>query len=843
MRNFVLFSVQIFLPSLGRLGVVLSLALGLSTASHGQVATTTQLSVAVPSVAVGVPTLLTATVTDAASHPVLAGTVTFYDGSRSLGSAQIVSGTSGAYPQGTANIKTASFSLGANSISAVFGGAKSDLTSTSAAKTVTVTGKNLTTTALTGYAVGTDFYLTAALEAFGSGTPTGSVDFSHMSNGVPVETIDTKSLTGATWGTSLSISSTALIGGVGGGIPESASRTGYDDVVAVGDFNGDGFLDLAMNSNSGSSYYVNVLLGNGDGTFKPPVTYPDADGRPTSIYTADFNNDGRLDLAVVNYTDGAIGILLGNGDGTFQPAVEYGSEPGAEYAYVGDLNRDGNLDIVLGGEKSQALSIALLLGNGDGTFQTKATYPVGSGFGPTQVVGGDLNGDGVPDLVVTTGDGEDVLLGKGDGTFLPGTLYPLGSIDGNLIALADVNGDGRLDIVWSILTTANSIYGWTGSVGVFLGKGDGTFEKAQTYPIAGYPQQPVVADFNHDGKPDVVVGLEIIDQEYDEGSNIQLLSGNGDGTFQAGITYLPNQTTGYLASGDFNGDGRPDLAAAGGFSEPAFSMEAVILNGQTTSVQVGRSELGPGTTTTEASYTGDGAFAGNVSNAVKLIQNETPPPNYPSTIQYSFTDTTNLLFNGSATAPFGVLWPENGEPNQAGSVYYAAPQNVQAFTTDFVFVTSCCIDSKADGLTFIIQNDGPQALGGAGGGLGYEGINKSVAIKFDLYNNSGEGNNSTGLYTNGTSPTVPAVDLTGSGINLQDSDRFGVHITYDGATLTLSITDISGTFSSATYTHSWAIDIPATVGGTTAYVGFTGATGGIVSQEDIYSWTYVPGAP
>jgi VCBS repeat-containing protein len=115
------------------------------------------LTLSASTAAVGVPTLLTATVSDAASHSVHLGTVTFYDGVRSLGSAQIVSGTSGVYPQGTANLKTASLSLGANHITAVFDGTKSDLASTSSAVTVTVTGKNPTTVALKGFVTGTDF--------------------------------------------------------------------------------------------------------------------------------------------------------------------------------------------------------------------------------------------------------------------------------------------------------------------------------------------------------------------------------------------------------------------------------------------------------------------------------------------------------------------------------------------------------------------------------------------------------------------------------------------------------------------------------------------------------------
>jgi hypothetical protein len=143
-------------------------------------------------------------------------------------------------------------------------------------------------------------------------------------------------------------------------------------------------------------------------------------------------------------------------------------------------------------------------------------------------------------------------------------------------------------------------------------------------------------------------------------------------------------------------------------------------------------------------------------------------------------------------------------------------------------------------MTFTIQNDGPQALGGPGGALGYKNIPKSVAIKFDFYDNSGEGDSSTGLYLDGASPTVPAVDMSASGLTLAGArGSFGAHITYDGTTLTLKITSLGQ--SSHTFTHSWAVDIPAAVGGTTAYVGFTAGTGGMTSQDSVVSWTYLPG--
>src|SRR6202022_1800741 len=164
--------------------------------------------------------------------------------------------------------------------------------------------------------------------------------------------------------------------------------------------------------------------------------------------------------------------------------------------------------------------------------------------------------------------------------------------------------------------------------------------------------------------------------------------------------------------------------------------------------------------------------------------------------------------------------------------------NIQNFPTDFNFQTSAG-SPTADGLTFTLQNNSTTTIGGAGGNLGY-GLTtaKSVAVKFDLYSNNGEGPDSTGLYLNGASPTTPAVDMTGSGIDLHSGDIFRVHMTYDGTNLVMTITD---TTTSAAFSISWPVNIPSTVGGTTAYAGFTGATGGYTSNQNILSWTMSSG--
>jgi hypothetical protein len=183
--------------------------------------------------------------------------------------------------------------------------------------------------------------------------------------------------------------------------------------------------------------------------------------------------------------------------------------------------------------------------------------------------------------------------------------------------------------------------------------------------------------------------------------------------------------------------------------------------------------------------------------------------------------------------------------NEVASAFWTTPVNIQTFTNDFTFQQ---ISPNADGLTFTIQGVGATAMGPGGGGLGYgpnvpggtAGIAKSVAVKFDLYDNQGEGPNSTGMYLNGVSPTIPATTLGGN-VNLHSGDVFQVHMSYDGTKLTMTITDTA--VSANTFTASWTVNISSTVGGNTAYAGFTAGTGGGTAQQEVITWTFTPGGP
>src|SRR5207302_408575 len=165
--------------------------------------------------------------------------------------------------------------------------------------------------------------------------------------------------------------------------------------VAVGDFNGDGNLDLAVANWGGTNGTVSALLGNGDGTFQTAVNYA-AGLNSISIAVSDFNGDGKLDLVVANSGSTNISVLLGNGDGTFRPAVNYGAETAPYSVAVGDFNDDGKLDVAVAnagsGYYQTGGNVSVLLGNGDGTFQPAINYS--AGVGPYSVAVGDFNGDG-----------------------------------------------------------------------------------------------------------------------------------------------------------------------------------------------------------------------------------------------------------------------------------------------------------------------------------------------------------------------------------------------------------------------------------------------------------------
>src|SRR5207247_819132 len=257
----------------------------------------------------------------------------------------------------------------------------------------------------------------------------------------------------------------------------------------------------------------------------------------------------------------------------------------------------------------------------------------------------------------------------------------------------------------------------------------------------------------------------------------------------------------------------------------------------TTSTQYTASFKVSTTTTVKAIATATNFTTSATATSVITIQSGMPAINFGS----GFT-AGGMVLNGNTTLNGARLRLTDGGGSEAGSGWYPVAVNVQTFTTDFSLQITPGTTPTADGMTFTIQNAGTNALGPAGGGLGYgwngSGVTQSVAVKFDLYPNVSEGWDSTGIYTNAASPTTPFVDMTNTGIDLHSGHVLNVHMSYDGSNLAMSITDNVVNKSFAT---SWPINIPATVGGNTAFVGFTGGTGGNTAIQDILNWTYSTG--
>jgi len=270
--------------------------------------------------------------------------------------------------------------------------------------------------------------------------------------------------------------------------------------VAVGDFNGDGKPDLAVANGGkdiGDDGNVSILLGNGDGTFQAALNVA-AGKNPFSVAVGDFNGDGRLDLVVANnginpgsgWFPGTVSVLLGNGDGTFQKHVDYATGIGPESVAVGDFNGDQVPDLAVG-----ALEVvSVILGNGDGTFRPHVDY---AALGKAVAVA-DFSQDGKADLAASSG----ILEGNGDGTFQSGAGYGLGfGAVGRAVAAGDFNGDGQVDLVVTSATSGSPSYS---RVSLLLGNGDGTFSQPSTLASVGsFAASPFAADFDGDGKLDV----------------------------------------------------------------------------------------------------------------------------------------------------------------------------------------------------------------------------------------------------------------------------------------------------------------------------------------------------
>ena len=605
---------------------------GRTAEAQSKADTNTTLSIAsggvpVTTVASGGIVTLTATVS-AGATALTVGQVFFCDASVStctdihrIGQAQLTKA-------GTAEFKFRP-GPGNHSYRAMFRGTVAYLASSSATQGLSVTGPIPSTTILTETNF-TSYDLTATVYGTGSAPPGGTVSFLDLTNNNSI--LGSATLTGGATGLSFVR------------LPNFPATGQQPHAISMGDFNGDGIEDLAI-ANSGAvttvatGPTVTILLGNGDGNFSSVPTSSATGASPEAIAVGDFNQDGVLDLAVANFGDNNLSILLGNGDGTFtaspsSPAVGIGPVSLA----AADFNGDGILDLAVVNQGSNDL--ILLVGNGDGTFARAPTNQQ-TGSAPYLVATADFNGDGVPDLaVLNNNNGQNTLtifLGSGTGGF---NLVSTGPGTGNIadvLAIGDFNGDGRPDLALahSVISGALPNQVATVTVSILTGNGDGTFKAGSqlifTSPNGGAADAAFVSDFNGDGKPD----LAIQSQSQLAGhipEMITVLPGDGTGIFSnPGITASLGYSPSPLALGDLNGDGIPDVAAVASNALGAGNLPAsvyILLAEDQSASATANGVVVPvatGNNLVVASYAGDSNYQPSVSSSVTLLAGKGNP--------------------------------------------------------------------------------------------------------------------------------------------------------------------------------------------------------------------------
>ncbi len=608
-------------------GLVALVVCGVSTSVWASTGTTTALTiysaantvVSDGSVSSGTEVLLAATV-KAGTNGVSPGQVNFCDASAEscsdihrIGTAQLFQSDA------SAGIAFLAFrpAIGNHRFKVVFLGTPKAATaydgSASSEVMLTVTGTLPTKTAIFGSGNPGNYTLTGTVTGLvnrrQAASPAGIVSFLDSSN------------------SNLSLGSAALGTGTETFSFENSSNpiTGISPIsVAVGDFNRDGFPDL-VTADSGSNS-VTILIGSGDGTFRPATNSPVPTGHnPEFVAVGDFNSDDNTDLAVANYSDGTVTILLGNGDGTFTPAanspVTVGRSPLS--IAIGDFSDDGIPDLAVANVTDRTVTI--LLGNGNGTFSQAAQSPIPvSGASPASVAVADFNRDGNLDLVVSVvGPNEvSILLGDGDGTFTEAGNSPIRvGLTPYSVAVGDFNGDGNPDLVTANDADVNSN---PGTVTILLGGGDGTFTEASRSPISVgiNPLIVAVGDFDADGKVDLAVTNE-------NDNAVSILIGIGDGTFTPGppVRTPAGHFPLSVAAADLNGDGLADLAVTN--TDLINSTSVMVLLSQITETASAQAEsiapTGTGTHLVAASYPGNSIFGSSVSTStVGLLGSPAP---------------------------------------------------------------------------------------------------------------------------------------------------------------------------------------------------------------------------
>ncbi len=537
------------------------------------------------SVASGNALKLTATV-KVGTNAVYPGIVAFCNAAASRCTDVDLLGTVPLTSAGTASISFVP-GIGSYSYKAVFLPTGDVFTASSSTSTLTVTAASTqptTTTISPATGSAGSYTLSATVTSTGiypAAGPTGTVNF--------LDTTNSNTNVGP--------------GGVGATLGTATATYGFASATSIAtgttpqrhvlfDYNNDGKLDLAVANTGGNT--VTVYTGNGNGTFNSTAVATISTTDPTSITAGDFNGDGYPDLAVASYGGYTVAIYTGNGSGTFtlKQTITLPSSSQPLWISIGDFNNDGVLDFVTTSQTTNAAHV--YLGNGDGTFTLKTTLTFSS-F-PTTSALGDFNGDGKLDMaipVISSGT-VAIYLGNGDGTFTLKQSPSVGTNPHGAVA-ADFNRDGLVD-----LAVANN---GSASVTVLQGAGDGTFTTSATLTVPASPDLLSVGDFNGDGIPDIVVG----------NTTTTVLTGIAQGSFTSASLAT---AIGQVLTGDLNGDGLSDIVGLSGSTAVSLLAQRTWT---ATATVTGVAVTGTGNHSINASYAGDANYAASTSSGTDTL--------------------------------------------------------------------------------------------------------------------------------------------------------------------------------------------------------------------------------